>query len=402
MKPLIAIICNTALHVHRCRTTLIAALQARGAQILVISPRDDSVAALERMGVVHEHVEISQYGTNPLREAAAYFAIRAVLRRRRPAVCLCYTIKANTIGALAAQALDIPVINNIAGTGRAFDGAGPLRRAFFIALYARALRRAGRVFFQNSDDMQFFLQHGMAAPELARRIPGSGVNLARYTAVPDLPQEAVFLYLGRLLISKGAQMFIDAAAEMQRRGSRARFVIAGERLEESGYVAAAALEAFAGQPRCSYLGQVPPEEIAPLLRSCSALVLPSYYGEGVPRTLLEAGASGRAIIATDSVGCKDVIRHRENGLKIAPRDQAALLAAMQQMAEMDRAALQQMGRRNREIAEQEFDEQIVIRAYLDECARLLRGFGSAAAPAAAAAAGTAGASGPAGASGAGR
>lgn len=379
MKPLIAIICNTALHVHRCRTTLIAALQARGAQVLVISPRDDSVAALEQMGVIHEHVTLSQYGTNPLREAAGYFAIRSVLRRHRPAVCLCYTIKANTIGALAAQALDIPVINNIAGTGRAFDGAGRLRRAFFIALYARALRRAGRVFFQNSDDLEFFLQHRMVAQSLARRLPGSGVNLARFSPSQDFPQDVVFLFLGRLLISKGAQMFMDAAAQMLRDGSTARFVIAGERLEDSGYVDAAALQGFAAQPQCSYLGQVPPEQITSLLRSASVLVLPSYYGEGVPRTLLEAGAVGRPILTTDSVGCKDVIRHGVNGLKIAPRDPAALLAAMQEMAALGAAQLHQLGLQNREIVEREFDEQIVIRAYLEDCSRLAAGFDAAAA-----------------------
>ena len=394
MKPVIAIICNTALHVHRCRTTLIGALQACGAQILLISPRDASVPALERMGVLHEHVEISQYGTNPLQEGAAYFAIRAALRRHRPTVCLCYTIKANTIGALAAQALNIPVINNIAGTGRAFDGGGRLRRAFFIFLYAKALRRSARVFFQNTDDLQFFLEQGMVDKDLARHIPGSGVNLECFTPSPDVPEEVVFLYVGRLLISKGAQMFIDAAEAMLRRGTSARFMIAGERLEESGYVRAEALEAFASQDQCSYLGQVPPGEIAALLRSCSVLVLPSYYGEGVPRTLLEAGAVGRPIISTDSVGCRDIIRHRVNGLRIAPRDQAELLAAMWEMAQMDAGTLQRLGRQNREIVEREFDEHIVIRAYLDECARLLADFGPADAQAPAARLAPAGESGP--------
>ncbi|MFW8637305.1 glycosyltransferase family 4 protein [Cribrihabitans pelagius] len=377
MKPVIAIICNTALHVHRSRTTLIGALQACGAQILLVSPRDASVPELERMGVIHEHVEISQYGTNPLHEAAAYFAIRAALRRHRPAVCLCYTIKANTIGALAAQSLDIPVVNNIAGTGRAFDGAGRLKRAFFIALYAKALRRSARVFFQNTDDLQFFLQQGMVGKAVARHIPGSGVNLQRFTASADFPAEVVFLYVGRLLLSKGAQMFIDAAREMISRGTSARFVIAGERLEESGYVSAEDLGAFARQDQCSYLGQVPPGQIAELLRSCSVLVLPSYYGEGVPRTLLEAGAVGRPIISTDSVGCKDVIRHGVNGLKIAPRDQEELLAAMQEVAEMEETTLHRLGAQNRDIVETQFDEKIVIQAYLDECARFLSGLGAA-------------------------
>ncbi|MFW8596397.1 glycosyltransferase family 4 protein [Cribrihabitans neustonicus] len=377
MKPVIAIICNTALHVHRSRTTLIRALQACGAQILLISPRDASVPELERMGVIHEHVGISQYGTNPVQEAAAYFAIRAALRRHRPAVCLCYTIKANTIGALAAQALSIPVINNIAGTGRAFDGAGRLKRAFFIALYAKALRRSARVFFQNTDDLQFFLQHGMVGEAAARHIPGSGVNLQRFTPSAEFPEEVVFLYVGRLLISKGAQMFIDAAREMLRRGTSARFVIAGERLDESGYVSAGELAAFARAEQCSYLGQVPPGEIAALLRSCSVLVLPSYYGEGVPRTLLEAGAVGRPIISTDSVGCKDVIRHGVNGLKIAPRDQEELLAAMQEVAEMEAGTLHRLGAQNRNIVETRFDEKIVIQAYLDECGRFLSGLAAA-------------------------
>lgn len=373
MKPVIAIICNTALHVHRSRTTLIDALQSCGAQIVLLSPHDGSVPELQRLGVAHEHVEISQYGTSPVREAATFFGLRAALRRHRPSVCLCYTIKANTIGSLAAQSLGIPVINNIAGTGRAFDGAGWMKRGFFIALYALSLRRSARVFFQNTDDLQFFLQHGMVGKAAARHIPGSGVDLQRFKPAPEFPPEPVFLYVGRLLLSKGAQMYIDAAKEMISRGTSARFLMAGERLDESGYVTAQDLEAFTRQEQCTYLGQVPPGRIAELLRSCSVLVLPSYYGEGVPRTLLEAGAVGRPIISTDSVGCKDVIRHRVNGLKIAPRDQQELLAAMREVADMEEKTLHRLGRRNRDIVEKQFDEKIVIQAYLDECARFLTG-----------------------------
>ncbi len=371
MTPTIAIICNTSLHVRRSRTNLIDALKSMGARVVLVSPHDDSVPALRDMGVIHEHVDIDQYGTNPLREAATFHGIRKVLRRVRPSVCLCYTIKANTIGALAARSLGIPVINNIAGIGRAFDGNERMFRSLIKRLYAMSLRRSARVFFQNSDDMRLFVQQGMVKEALARRIPGSGVDLTRFQRSFDFPETPVFLFVGRLLIAKGAKMYIDAARTMVEQGTDARFVLAGERLDESGYVSAQDLDAFTSCKGCSYLGQVPPGQIGALLASCSFLVLPSYYGEGVPRTLLEAGAVGRPIIATDSVGCKDVIRHKVNGLKIAPRDQDALLCAMREAAGMDKETLLTLGRQSREIVETKFDEKIVIQAYLDECARIL-------------------------------
>ncbi|MEO0524809.1 MAG: glycosyltransferase family 4 protein [Pseudomonadota bacterium] len=375
MSRTITIICNTALHVHRSRMTLIEALQSRGAEIILISPYDESVEALREKGVRHEHVNMSQYGKNPISEIATYRDIRAALRRHRPSICLCYTIKANTIGALAAQSLAVPVINNIAGTGRAFEGSGSLLRRLVITLYTISLRRSARVFFQNSDDLDFFLRHGMVQSELAQGIPGSGVDLNKFEPSFEFPSMPVFLYVGRLLISKGAKMYIDAAREMCQRGVKARFLLVGERLDESRYITAQDIEFFTAQKGCEYLGQVPPNRIRDVLASCSFLVLPSFYGEGVPRTLLEAGAVGRPIISTDSVGCKDVIRHMVNGLKIAPRDQDELVAAMCRAAGMETNALGTMGRQGREIVERQFDERIVIRAYLNECQRLLTGFG---------------------------
>ncbi len=371
MTPTIAIICNTSLHVQRCRTNLIKTLQSTGAKIVVVSPYDEAVAALESAGVLHAHVDISQYGTSPLREVLTFLAIRKALRRHRPSVCLCFTIKPNTVGAMAAQSLGITVINNIAGLGRAFEDSGPLLRRLVVRLYAAALRRSHRVFFQNSDDLSFFLEHRMVPEPLVRRLPGSGVDLKRFAPSFEFPTDPVFLFVGRLLIAKGAKMFIDAAMEMARLGTNAKFLIAGERLDESGYVSAEDLEAFSTCEGCTYLGQVPANQIEQQLAACSFLVLPSYYGEGVPRTLLEAGAVGRPIITTDSVGCRDVIRHMVNGLKIAPRDGDALLAAMRKAAGFDKDTLVTMGKQSREIVEKQFDEEIVLRAYVKECERLL-------------------------------
>ncbi|MCV6592314.1 MAG: glycosyltransferase family 4 protein [Silicimonas sp.] len=369
MTPTIAIICNTALHVQRARMTLISALQGLGARIVLISPHDPSVAELERAGVVHHHVEINQYGHNPLEEAVMFFRLRAGLRRHRPFLCLCYTIKANTIGSLAACSLGIPVVNNIAGRGRAFDGAGWLKRHLFISLYALSLRRSARVFFQNRDDLQFFRDNAMVDETLARRLPGSGVDLNRFRDRPDLPQVPTFLFLGRLLISKGAGMFIGAARALDALGVEARFVLAGERLDEKGYVSIDDLKTFKAQGNCRYLGQVAPDRVGALLQDSSFLVLPSSYGEGVPRTLLEAGATGRPVITTDSVGCRDVVRHRENGLQIPPNDPEALVAAMQEAAAMDAATLRRLGRASRVNVERNFDERIVIDAYLEICRR---------------------------------
>jgi glycosyltransferase involved in cell wall biosynthesis len=371
-RKTVTLLYNTCVYVVKFRLPLIKALQEEGYHVVVIAPEDETTEVLRARGIDYRPITMSQYGMNPLHEFRSIREIRGILQDLRPMASLHYTIKPNTFGTMAAHQAGVPVLNNIAGAGRAFSSGNSVMRTLVVGLYRRALRRSHTVFFQNGDDMAVFSKAGLVRDAQCVRIPGSGVDLTRFTPTP-LPTGPVrFLFVGRLLKEKGIAEFLEAAARMMAAGDpeKLRFDIVGEHEDDGSFISRADLDRLTAAPQVTYHGTVPPEQIDGLMKAASCVVLPSYYGEGVPRVLLEACASGRPIITTDNVGCRDVVEHGVNGWKVAPRDVTALAGAMEDFAAMsapERTALAQAARHT---AETQFDEKTVINAYLDRLALL--------------------------------
>jgi glycosyltransferase involved in cell wall biosynthesis len=365
-RPIVTLVYNTCVHVVRSRLQLIAALQAAGYEVIVVAPTDEATPWLAERGIVHHPITMSQYGMNPLAELRSIREIRGILEELRPVASLHYTIKPNTFGSMAAHQAGVPVLNNIAGAGRAFSGGNPVMKALVIQLYRFGLRRSHTVFFQNGDDMAVFRKAGLVRDAQCVRIPGSGVDLVRFTATP-LPRGPIrFLFVGRLLWEKGVAEFLEAANAMLADAPDPdclRFDLVGELEEDQGYISRADLERLTQAPQISYHGTVPPEKIDGMMRDTTCVVLPSYYGEGVPRVLLEACASGRPIITTDNVGCRDVVEDGVNGFKAPVRDTKALANAMRSMAQLSPDDRHRMALAARATAERKFNEDYVIEAY---------------------------------------
>lgn len=366
IPPILTIVYNTCDHVVKSRLQLIAALQTAGYKVVVVAPSDKATPILAEHGIEHRSITMSQYGMNPLAELRSIREIREILEELRPVASLHYTIKPNTFGTLAAHQAGVPVLNNIAGAGRAFSGGNKVMQALVIGLYRRALKRSCMVFFQNDDDMAVFQKAGLVRAAQCVRIPGSGVNLTRFVASPMPGQPTRFLFVGRLLKEKGVVEFLEAAnallSETEDSGEL-RFDLVGEFEEDRSYISPDDLERLTRAPQINYHGSVPPEQIDPMMLDTSCVVLPSYYGEGVPRVLLEACASGRPIITTDNVGCRDVVEHGVNGFKVPIRDTKALAEAMRSMARLSPEDQYGMALAARAKAEREFDEEFVIEAY---------------------------------------
>lgn len=371
--PVVTIVYNTCVYVEKFRLPLIAALQDAGYEVIVIAPTDEATPRLVERGIPHRPITMSQYGMNPLAEMRSIREIYAVLKELRPVASLHYTIKPNTFGSMAAHQAGVPVLNNIAGAGRAFSGSNPLIRALAIGLYRLGLKRSHTVFFQNSDDLALFRKFGLVRESQCVRIPGSGVDLTRFTASP-LPNGAVrFLFVGRLLREKGVGEFLEAANGLLAESPEPdvlRFDLVGEWENERSYILRAELERLTQASQITYHGTVPPDRIDTLMRDATCVVLPSYYGEGVPRVLLEACASGRPIITTDNVGCRDVVEPGRNGWMVPTKDIGALKNAMHECATADSDMLAALAEGARRTAEARFDERIVINAYLERISRL--------------------------------
>ena len=339
--------------------------------MLALAPPDEYAPRLEALGVEFHPIGMDSRSLSPIRDLGLLVAYWRALRRLRPDAFLGYTAKPNVYGSLAAQALGIPVINNVSGLGTAFIREGLLTRVV-SALYRLAFRRSRTVFFQNRDDLALFTGRGIVAPERAKRLPGSGIDLERFRPVAGGPRsdaDPVFLLVARLLWDKGIGEYVEAARLVRREIPGARFQLLGFLdVPNRTAVSRGAVEGWVREGIVEYLGTA--DDVRPFVGAADCVVLPSYR-EGLPRTLLEAAAMGRPMIASDVPGCRDVVEEGRNGFLCAARDAGSLAEAMVRMARLSRAERARLGAEARRKAETEFDEALVVRRYLEALANAL-------------------------------
>ena len=360
----IVISANTSWNIVNFRAGLIRALIADGFTVTVMSPPDRFSPQIEALGARYRPVPMDNKGTSPAKDLALTLRFWRALREVRPAAFLGYTIKPNIYGSLAAHALSIPTINNISGLGTAFIRETWLT-GIVALLYRAALSRAHLVFFQNPDDRALFLERRLVEAARTQLVPGSGIDLEKFSPRPKPPREGVegpvFLLIARLLWDKGVGEYVEAARMVRREHPRARFQLAGMLdVENPTAIGRADVDGWVAEGLIDYLGAL--DDVRPAIAAADCVVLPSYR-EGTPRTLLEAAAMARPTIATDVPGCREVVREGETGFLCRVRDAADLARRMQEFIEMPEAARLAMGEGGRRLAEERFDEGLVICAY---------------------------------------
>lgn len=368
MKVLIAL--NTSWNLVNFRGGLIRALAAAGYEVVAVAPPDEYSARLAELGCRYVPVPMDNKGTHPGRDMLLLWRYYWLLRRERPALYLGYTVKPNVYGSLAAHALGIPVVNNISGLGAVFIKDKWLTR-LVRALYRLALSRSARVFFQNEDDRRLFVEGRLVRQEVTDRVPGSGVALTRFEAAPlpaaDHPIR--FLLIARMLWDKGVGEFVEAARMIRNRGINADFRLLGFLdVQNPAAVSRQEMQAWVDEGVVTYLGAT--DDVRPYIAEADSIVLPSYR-EGTPRSLLEAAAMARPIIATDAVGCREVVDDGVNGYLCRTRNAADLADKMQRMIALPPEARAEMGRRGRDKVARQFDEEIVINKYLTTIAEIV-------------------------------
>jgi glycosyltransferase involved in cell wall biosynthesis len=367
----ITLIYNTTVYVYKFRINLIREIEKLGYKVIVLSPNDEYVSKLKELGIEHHHINMSQYGMNPIKELKTMYELYKIFKIYKPAYSLHYTIKPNIFGSLVASFLGITVINNIAGAGKAFSNDG-LFQKFIQFLYKVGLRKSQRVFFQNFDDMNLFLENNVVKKEKAYRIPGSGVDLSKYDFIPlKQNDETSFLFIGRLLKEKGIEYFLEAATMVLENNTKAKFYIVGE-LEQNNndYIDENLLDKYLRNENIHYYGAVSPDEMPKIIGDATCVVLPSYYREGVPRSLLESASMGKPIITTENVGCREVVDEGKNGYKCEVKNSQCLAEKMIQFMNLPFEEKVKMSKYSRNKMENEFDERIVLDAYLKELGKL--------------------------------
>lgn len=316
------------------RGPLLRALREHGHQVIALAPGQDSSVEvqLHEWGVHYQPIALERAGLDPRNDAATLRELTSLLRDLRPDVVLAYTIKPVVYGLIAARRAGVQhSYALITGLGYSFLGEGFKRRALSKltqTLYRLALSGETRVIFQNPDDRQLFLNLRLVDEDQTVVVDGSGVDTNHYAPQP-LPAEPVFLLVARLLKEKGIQEYVEAARMVKAVYPQARFLLAGPMDPNPSSVSPQALQQWIEQGAVEYLGEL--GDVRPALAQCSVYVLPSYR-EGTPRTVLEAMATGRAVITTDAPGCRETVQEGVNGLLVPVADVKALAKAMERLA----------------------------------------------------------------------
>jgi glycosyltransferase involved in cell wall biosynthesis len=260
------------------------------------------------------------------------------------------------------------VINNVCGLGTVFLKKN-LVSAVAIFLYRISFRIPKRVFFQNPDDRDLFVNRRLVPSKSADLLPGSGIDLTRFSPVDFTRNKSfTFLLISRLITDKGILEFIEAVKKLKAQGLDARFQLLGAKdPNHSRGIQLETIDGWIQSGTVEYLGTT--DDVRQFINKADCVVLPSYR-EGTPRTLLEAAGSAKPIIATDVPGCHHVVKDQFNGLLCKLKDADDLAAKMKQMAGFTDDTLRTFGQNGRRKIELEFDEKLVIDKYLGAIATL--------------------------------
>ncbi len=333
------------------RSSLIKYLIDEGHKITVLVPKEkndngNKTKKLKSIGVVFKSYSLSRTGLNPFKDYSSFKSICYSIAQIKPDIVLAYTAKPVIYAGIAMRhfpkTIFFPLIT---GLGYGFTEGNGIKRKLIkklmVILYKEGLKRAKSVIFQNSDDEELFYKLKIIPSNMSTSIiHGSGVDLNHYPfSIPS--KRPIFLMLSRLLIDKGVREYAEAASIVKNKYPNAVFKLAGRLDSNPSSISSEELNIWIKDGFIEYLGEI--SSVQESLADCRFYVLPSYR-EGTPRSVLEALATGRPVITTDSPGCRETVIHGINGLLVSPKNSKSLANAMVQLLEEKDDKILSMGK----------------------------------------------------------
>ena len=360
----ISITANTSWYIYNFRRNTILTLVKLGHDVIVVSPDSEYKEKLEKLGCQCVPIRMQRWGKNPLFDLKTIYDFYKVFKKGKIDIVLNFTPKNNIYATFAASYLKIKVINNIAGLGIVF-----IQKNFFSKLvsflYKKSQEKADFIFFQNNEDKELFLNLGIVTEKKCYRLPGSGVDLVRFKYSPlEKKEKTRFLLVARLIAEKGIYLYVDAAKNLKKKYPMAEFCILGpiDNVSASA-IQPEELKNWEAEGLINYLGFT--DSVEDELKKSDCVVLPSYYREGVPKSLLEAAAIGRPIITTNNIGCKEVVDDGYNGFLCEPKSAESLTRCLEKFIDTTSVEKEQMSLNSRLKVQKDFDEQVVLDKYLE-------------------------------------
>jgi glycosyltransferase involved in cell wall biosynthesis len=362
MNKKILVSVNTTWNIVNYRSNLIKEIVNRGYDVICASTTDGNENKLKELGCRYISFNIEGSKINPFYDILLIYKYFKLLKEEDPCIYMSFTSKPNIFGSIAAHILGIPVINNISGLGVVFTKDDILTKIVKI-LYKISLRRSKKVFFQNNDDKELFINKKIVTKTIADILPGSGVDLERFKIVELKSNIPRFLFIGRLLWEKGIKEYVEAAIEIKKKYDKVQFFILGYvDVNNPSAVKKENIDEFEAKGAIKYLGST--SDVTTILSNVECVVLPSYYREGVPKVLIEAAAMGRPIITTNAIGCKEVVEDKKNGFLCEIKNKVDLVDKIEKIINLSEFERAEMGRYGRNKMELEYNEEIIINKYL--------------------------------------
>jgi len=354
---------------HRLPIALEA--MAKGYDVHLAATITDKKEELENLGITLHPLVIGDGKTSLFKFIRSFLQILSVLKIVKPNLVHLVTIKPVLLGGIASRLMKVDaVVAAISGLGSAFSTNGvkaSIRRWLIGAIYKQALKHKNlKVIFQNENDKAILKKLTGLDKKKTHMIPGSGVNLEQFNFEPIVDEDIKFIFAGRLLYEKGVGEFVEAAkciqAENLSNKQTIKFIVVGAPYPNNpSSVKKEEINEWVNSGVIEYWGER--QDMPEVIKQAHAMVLPSYYGEGLPKVLIEAAASGRAIITTDHPGCRDAIINNVSGILVKTRDSDDLSNAMRKLIKEPEVA-KKMGSNGRKLAEQKFAIEKVTSEHL--------------------------------------
>ncbi|MBQ4109874.1 MAG: glycosyltransferase family 4 protein [Clostridia bacterium] len=351
--------------VFNFRGDLIKEFIKKGYEVVVTGPNNDFEEDIKALGAKLIVVPFVKDNIGIKGDLQYKKMLEDVMRKEKPQIIFSYTIKPVIYGSLAAKTCGIKrVYPMITGLGRLYTSNSTktkILRTITKYLYKAAFKGCEKVIFQNFDDMELFVKKRYLPKNKCLKIDGSGVNMTRFECTP-LPEQPVFLMISRIIREKGIFEYLNAARKVKECHPEVRFMLLGGFDSSMGAIREEEIKSYIEDGIIEFPGEV--KDVFPILKNASVFVLPTYYREGIPRTILEAMACGKAVLTTDWVGTKEAVENGRNGFLVPVKDTEALADKMLYMIE-NYDETRKMGKESFEICKNKFDVEIINKKMLE-------------------------------------